>query len=81
MKASIPSKLNHAPAFKYTYNNYIDELTLKLQKSRILAKDYLIRSKFQNKSNLKKKVPILISKLMIMYLSIIRVQKLVPPGN
>lgn len=36
---------------KYTYNNYIEELTLKVQKSRALAKYYLVPTKFHNQWN------------------------------
>lgn len=38
-KARIPSHLAHDPIFKYTYDDYLDELTLKCQKSHQLAKD------------------------------------------
>lgn len=54
-KARIPSHLTQDPIFKYTYDDYIDELTLKFQKSHQLAKENLIKSKLYNKTIYDKK--------------------------
>lgn len=49
IKPSLPSSITKEPEFKYTYENYIDELVLKLQKSRKTARDHLLESKRVNK--------------------------------
>lgn len=46
---TLPSALRKPPEFKYTYDNYVDELTLKLQKSRQIARENAIKSKERNK--------------------------------
>lgn len=50
VKPNIPSSLLETPSFKYTYDNYLDELKLKLQKSHQIAKDNIIKSKETNKN-------------------------------
>lgn len=49
VKSNIPSGLTKPTEFKYTYDDYVDELKLKLQKSHEIAKDNLIKSKETNK--------------------------------
>lgn len=49
IKPSLPSSIVKEPEFKYCYDNYIDDLTFKLQKSRKLAIENLIKSKETNK--------------------------------
>jgi transposase InsO family protein len=46
---TLPTALRKPPEFKYTYDNYVDELTLKLQKSRQMARENAIKSKERNK--------------------------------
>lgn len=48
-KPSLPSSITAQPEFKYSYDDYIDDLTLKLRKSREIAKNNLIDSKIKNK--------------------------------
>lgn len=48
-KANLPSSITKSPDFKYTYDDYIDELTLKLQKSHEIARNNLLDSKEVNK--------------------------------
>lgn len=47
--ANLPSSLTSPPGFKYTYEDYLDELFLKLRKSHTLAKEHLVESKNINK--------------------------------
>lgn len=48
-QAHLPSSLTKTPEFKYTYDDYIDEITLKFQKSREIARNNIIQSKHINK--------------------------------
>lgn len=48
-KLSLPSSVTKEPEFKYTYDDYIDHLTLKLRKSREISRDNLLDSKEKNK--------------------------------
>lgn len=45
VKPNLPSSITKVPEFKYTYDDYIDNLTLKLRKSREIARENLIESK------------------------------------
>lgn len=54
-KANLPSSIVKEPEFKYYYDNYLDELILKLQKSREIARNKLINSKEYNKQIYDKK--------------------------
>lgn len=45
VKPNLPSSITKVPEFKYTYDDYIDNLTLKLRKSREIARENLIKSK------------------------------------
>lgn len=54
-KAKLPTSITKQPEFKYSYDNYLDELVLKLRKSRQLARDKLIESKLANKQTYDKK--------------------------
>lgn len=49
IKPSLPSSITSQPQFKYSYDNYLDDLKLKLQKSHQIAKDNLVKSKEINK--------------------------------
>lgn len=57
-KPSLPSSITAQPEFKYSYDDYIDDLTFKLRKSRELARDNLIDSKNRNKEYYDKKCKI-----------------------
>nr|CAI5863137.1 unnamed protein product [Callosobruchus analis] len=48
-KPNIPSNIQQTPEFRYTYDNYLDELKLKLQKSHQIARENIIKSKETNK--------------------------------
>lgn len=48
-KANLPSSITKEPEFKYYYDTYLDELILKLRKSRDIARNKLIHSKEYNK--------------------------------
>lgn len=50
IKPNLPSSITRTPEFKYTYDDYVSELTLKLQKSHEIAKQNLIESKEKNKT-------------------------------
>lgn len=54
-KANLPSSITNNPDFKYTYDDYLDELTLKLQKSNEIARNNLLQSKETNKKYYDKK--------------------------
>lgn len=56
IKPTIRSDFNKNPEFRYTFDDYLDELTLKLCKSRQLAKEHLIKSKHINKNIMIKRV-------------------------
>ena len=43
--ATLPSNLNKPVEYKYTYDNYLDELKFKLQRSHELAKENNISGK------------------------------------
>ena len=49
VKPNIPSSLLQSPEFKYTYDDYVSELKLKLQTSHKIAKENIIKSKNTNK--------------------------------
>lgn len=55
IKPSLPSQIVKEPEFKYTYDNYIDDLRLKLQRSHHIARENLIKSKETNKTHYDKK--------------------------
>lgn len=55
-KPNLPTSITSKPEFKYSYDNYIDELTLRLRKSHEVAKTELLKSKEQNKSYYDKRV-------------------------
>nr|CAI5865053.1 unnamed protein product [Callosobruchus analis] len=48
-KPNIPSNIQQTPEFRYTYDNYLDELKSKLQKSHQIARENIIKSKETNK--------------------------------
>nr|CAI5826123.1 unnamed protein product [Callosobruchus analis] len=48
-KPNIPSNIQQTPEFRYTYDNYLDELKLKLQESHQIARENIIKSKETNK--------------------------------
>lgn len=48
-KAQLPTSITKDPTFKYSYDDYMDELTFKLRKSNQLARNNLIESKHKNK--------------------------------
>lgn len=54
-KANLPSSIIKEPEFKYFYDTYLDELVLKLRKSRDIARNKLIDSKEYNKQIYDKK--------------------------
>lgn len=54
-KPDLPSSVTRPVEFKYTYDNYLDDLILKLQKSHELAKENIIQSKEKNKHYYDKK--------------------------
>lgn len=54
-KANLPNSIVKEPEFKYFYDNYLDELILRLQKSREIARNKLISSKEHNKQIYHKK--------------------------
>ncbi|XP_044761285.1 uncharacterized protein LOC123318665 [Coccinella septempunctata] len=45
----IPTSLTNSVDFKYTYENYVDELKLKLQKSQEIARNNILKSKETSK--------------------------------
>lgn len=49
VKPNIPSSLTAAPEFKYTYDDYVGELKMKLQKSNEIARNNIQKSKEINK--------------------------------
>lgn len=55
-KANLPTSITKTPEFKYTYDDYFDELTLKLQKSQEIARNNLLHSKEVNKKYYDKKI-------------------------
>jgi len=48
-KANLPTSLTNNLDFKYSYDDYLDELRLRLQKSHQIARENLIKSKTHNK--------------------------------
>lgn len=44
-KPDLPSSITRDPQFKYTYDSYIDQLKLKLNKTQQIARENLIKSK------------------------------------
>jgi His(2)-Cys(2) zinc finger./Integrase core domain. len=48
-KPELPTSILREPEFKYTYDNYLDDLTLKLRKSREIARNNISDSKQRNK--------------------------------
>lgn len=50
-KPILPNSLKHEPEFKYTYDNYMDQLKYRLNKSHHIAKENLIINKEKSKSN------------------------------
>lgn len=48
-KANLPTSITKSPEFKYTYDDYMDNLTLKLQKSHEIARKHILDSKEQSK--------------------------------
>lgn len=56
IKPNLPSSILKPPEFKYTYDNYLDALTLKLQKSREIARNNLLQSKQTHKGYYDKNV-------------------------
>lgn len=56
IKPKLPSSITTAPEFKYSYDDYIDDLKLKLQKSQEIARQNLLKSKVTNKSYHDKKI-------------------------
>lgn len=44
-KAKLPTSITKSPEFKYTYDDYMDNLTLKLQKSQEIARKHILKSK------------------------------------
>lgn len=55
-QATLPSSLTKPTEFKYTYDDYLSEITLKMQKSQELARENLIKSKEVNKRSYDKKI-------------------------
>lgn len=55
-KPEIPSSLKKAPEFKYTYDDYRQDLILKLQKSSQVAKENAMQSKVKNKQYYDRKI-------------------------
>lgn len=49
IKPNIPASLTAKPEFKYTYDDYVSELKVKLQKSHEIAKNHIGKSKEMNK--------------------------------
>lgn len=56
VQPNLPSSILKSPEFKYTYDDYLDNLTLKLRKSHEIAKNNIIDSKEVNKKYYDKKV-------------------------
>lgn len=46
---TLPTSITQKPEFKYTYDDYIEDLKLKLNTSNLIAKQNLIKSKETNK--------------------------------
>lgn len=55
VKPQLPSNITQQAQFKYTYDDYVDELTLRLRRSREIARENLLKSKQVNKNNYDKK--------------------------
>lgn len=55
-KPNLPNSITKNPEFKYTYNDYLDEITLKLNKSHQLARNHLLHSKEINKQHYDKHI-------------------------
>lgn len=49
-KPQLPSSITKSVEYKYTYDNYLDDLKLKLQKSNEIARNNIIDSKIKNKT-------------------------------
>lgn len=55
-KPNIPSSITKEPEFKYTYDDYLDILKMRMQKSHEIAKNNAIESKITNKKYYDRKV-------------------------
>ena len=55
-KPILPSAITQNPEFKYTYDDFIDNLKLKLNYSRQIARDNLIENKQKSKDNYDKHI-------------------------
>jgi hypothetical protein len=49
-KPELPSSITQTPEFKYTYDSYIDQLKLKLNKSHEIARENLIKCNQKSKT-------------------------------
>lgn len=57
-KARIPNSLNSKPEFKYTYDDYYNNLKLKMNRSFEIARENILKSKQQSKLHYDKKIKI-----------------------
>lgn len=55
-KPELPTKLTETPEFKYTYDCYLDQLKLKLNKICEIAREHIIKSKEKSKIYYDKKL-------------------------
>jgi hypothetical protein len=55
-KPTLPSAIVQKPEFKYTYDDFVDNLKLKLNHSRQIARDNLIENKQKSKVNYDKNI-------------------------
>lgn len=56
VKPELPSSILQKPEFKYTYDNYVDDLKFKMNKSHEIARQHIINQKIKNKEHYDKKV-------------------------
>lgn len=56
LKPELPTSLTQKPQFKYTYDNYVDNLKLKLNKSQEIAREHVQVQKIRSKENFDKNI-------------------------
>lgn len=55
-KPTLPSSITQTPEFRYTYDNYMDQLKFRLNKSQEIARANIIKSKETSKINYDQKI-------------------------
>lgn len=55
-KPELPSSITKEQPFKYTYDDYLDQLKLKLRESQRIARENLLKSKQMNKEKYDKRI-------------------------